>query len=56
MKVLKCFLALRLEMEMFMLVSEKGKAVAGLSHEKWLWNLALLCDISHHVRDLNAKF
>jgi hypothetical protein len=40
-------------MEMFM--SEEGKVVAELSDEKWIWNLALLCDICHHVNDLNAK-
>jgi hypothetical protein len=51
--VLKHFLALRQEIEMFM--NEKGKVVAELSDEKWLWDLALLCDISHHVNDLNIK-
>jgi hypothetical protein len=51
--VLKHLLALRLEIEMFM--NEKGKVVAKLSDEKWLWDLALLCDISPHISDLNTK-
>jgi hypothetical protein len=29
--------------------------VAELSDEKWLYDLAFLCDISHHVHDLNTK-
>jgi hypothetical protein len=48
--VLKCFLALRLEREAFM--NEKGKVVAELSEKKWLSDLALLCDVSHHVNDI----
>jgi hypothetical protein len=36
-------------------MSEKGKVVAELSDEKWLWDLALLCDISHYVNYLNNK-
>jgi hypothetical protein len=51
--VLKRFSALRLQREMF--INGKGKAVAELSDEEWLWLLALLCDISHHVNDLNTK-
>jgi hypothetical protein len=47
------FVSLRLKIEMFK--KEKSKVVAELSDEKWLWNLALLCDISHHVNDLNIK-
>jgi hypothetical protein len=50
---LKCLLALRLEPQMSK--NEKGKTVAELSDEKWLWDLALLCDISHYVSDLNIK-
>jgi len=46
---LKCFLALRIEIEKP--VDEKGKVVAELGDEKWLWNLALLCEISHHLHD-----
>jgi hypothetical protein len=46
--MLKRVLALRLEKEMFM--NEKGKVVGKLSDEKWLWGLALLCDISHHLK------
>jgi hypothetical protein len=30
-----------------MFMNEKGKVVAELSGEKWLWDLALLCDIYH---------
>jgi hypothetical protein len=51
--VLKRFIALRLEIEIFM--NEKGKVVAECSDEKWLWDLALLCDISHHFNDSNTK-
>jgi hypothetical protein len=50
--VWKPFLALRLQTEMF--VNEKGKVVAELSDEKWLWDLALLCDINHHVNYLHT--
>jgi hypothetical protein len=49
----KRFLALRLEIEMFM--NEKGKVVAQFSDEKWLWDLVLLCDISHHVNYLTTQ-
>jgi hypothetical protein len=52
--VLKSFLALRLEIEMFM-VNEKGEVMAGLNDENTLWNLTLLCDIDHHLNDLNNK-
>jgi hypothetical protein len=52
--VLKRFLALRIETEMFM--NEKGKVVAECTDEKWLWDLAFLCDVSHRVNDLNTKF
>jgi hypothetical protein len=50
--VFKRFLALKIEIEMFM--NEKGKVVAELIDEKWLWDLAFLCDISYHVNDLNT--
>jgi hypothetical protein len=46
--MLKCDLALKLETEMFM--NDKGKVVAELSDEKWLWDLALLCDMRHHFK------
>jgi hypothetical protein len=36
-------------------MNEKGKVAAVLSDEKWLWNLALLCDINHHLNDTNTK-
>jgi hypothetical protein len=40
-----------------MFVNEKGKVVAELivSDKKWVWDFALLYDISHHVNDLNTK-
>jgi hypothetical protein len=46
-RVLKRCVALRLKIEIFM--NQKGKVVLELSDEKWLWNLTLLCDISHHL-------
>jgi hypothetical protein len=39
-----------------MFMNEKGKVMAKLSDVKWLWDLALLCDISYHVNDLNINF
>jgi hypothetical protein len=36
-------------------MNEKDKVVAELSDENWPWDLALLCDISHHINDLNTK-
>jgi hypothetical protein len=44
--VLKHALAFRLKTEIFM--NLKGEPEAALSDEKWFWDLALLCDISHH--------
>jgi hypothetical protein len=35
-------------------MNEKGNVVAELREEKWLWDLALLCD-SHHKNYLNTK-
>jgi hypothetical protein len=52
--VLKHSLTLRPEIEMLM--NEKGKVVVELGDEKWLWDLALLCDIRNHVNDLNTNF
>jgi hypothetical protein len=52
--VLKHFSSLRVEIEMFM--SEKGKVVPELNDEKRHWELASLCDISHHLNDLNTKY
>jgi hypothetical protein len=51
--MLKRFLSMRLEILIFM--NEKGKVVAELSDEKWLWDAAFLCDISHHLNDINTK-
>jgi hypothetical protein len=36
-------------------VNEKGKVVIELNDEKLLWDLALLCVISHHLNDLYTK-
>jgi hypothetical protein len=33
----------------------KAKVLADISDGKWLWDLALLCDISHHINYLNTK-
>jgi hypothetical protein len=51
--MLKLSLALRLEIGI--LVTEKGKVAAKLSDGKWLWDLLLLSDISHHLNYLNTK-
>lgn len=40
-------------MEMFMNV--KGKVVVELRDAKWLWDLTLQYDVSHHVNDFNTK-
>jgi hypothetical protein len=32
---------------MEMLMKEQGKFVAEVGDEKWLWDLALQCDINH---------
>lgn len=39
-----------------MFINEKCKLSAELSDQKCHWDLALLCDIIHHVNDLNTKF
>jgi hypothetical protein len=44
---LKWFLALRLEIEMF--VNENGKFVAELNDQKWLWYLGLVCYIHSFI-------
>jgi hypothetical protein len=51
--VMKLFLVLRLEMEMSM--NEKEEVVTEFSDENWLWDSNLLCDISHHLNNLNTK-
>jgi hypothetical protein len=38
-----------------MFVQQYSNVVAKLSYEKCLWDLALLCDISHQVTDINTK-
>jgi hypothetical protein len=51
--MLKRILALRLEIEMFM--NKNGKVVAEHS-DKWLWDLALVCDISHHENECQTSW
>jgi hypothetical protein len=36
-------------------MNEKGKIVVELTDEKWLRDLAMLCYISHQVKDLNTN-
>jgi hypothetical protein len=38
-----------------MFMNEKGRIVAELTDEKWLRYLALLCYISHQIKDLNTN-
>jgi hypothetical protein len=45
--------ALRLETTMFM--NEKVKFAAEIGGERWLWDLALLCYISHHPNDFKCN-
>lgn len=51
--MLKRYLALRLEVEMF--VNKKGKFMAEISDEKWLWDFALLSGIRHNLNNLSTK-
>jgi hypothetical protein len=37
-------------------MNNKGKVVAELTDEKWLWDLALLCDISKTSRSKKLTF
>jgi hypothetical protein len=36
-------------------MNEIDKTVAELCDEKWLWDLALLHDVTHHLNDINTK-
>jgi hypothetical protein len=36
-------------------MNEKGKFVTERGDEKWLWEITVLCDTSHHVHGLNTK-
>jgi hypothetical protein len=38
-----------------MFVNKKGEGVTELHDEKWLWDLTLLCDITHHTGYSNTK-
>jgi hypothetical protein len=51
--MLKHVLSLRLETNVH--ECQKGKFVAKHNDEKWLWDLAMLCDISHQLNYLNTK-
>ena len=33
----------------------KGKAVPELANEKWIHDMAFMCDITHHLNALNVK-
>jgi hypothetical protein len=35
--------------EIEMLMNEKDKVEAEVTVERWLWDLAMLCDISYHL-------
>jgi hypothetical protein len=48
--VLKHYLTLKLEIQIF--ITDKGKAVVEVHDEKWLWDLAVLCDTIHHINDI----
>ncbi|PVD36572.1 hypothetical protein C0Q70_03557 [Pomacea canaliculata] len=52
-KLLKRFFDLRHEIEIFM--TEKSKQVPQLNDPSWLWDLAILCDITSHLNELNTK-
>jgi hypothetical protein len=51
--LIKRFLELRHEIEIFL--TEKQKFHEKLSDREWLWDLAFLADITHHVNDLNTR-
>jgi hypothetical protein len=51
--LLKRFFELRHEIEIFL--TEKQKFHEKLSDQEWLWDLAFLADIIHHVNDLNTR-
>jgi hypothetical protein len=38
-----------------MFMNEKSKVEAKVRDERWLWDLTMLCDISHHLNYLNMK-
>lgn len=52
-RTLKYYLTLRLETETIM--NGKYKVVTEPTDDKWLWNLALQCDIRHHTNNLSTK-
>jgi hypothetical protein len=43
---------MRLEVDVFV-NNRKGEDVTELRDKKWLWNLALLCDMNNYLNDLN---
>lgn len=52
-KVLRRFYETRMEIAHFM--DSKGRAIAELEDEKWLSDLAFMCDITEHLNVLNLK-
>ncbi|KAI7805541.1 putative general transcription factor II-I repeat domain-containing protein 2A-like [Triplophysa rosa] len=52
-KVLRRFFDTRAEIAHFM--ESKNKSIPELENEKWLSDLAFLCDITEHLNDLNVK-
>ncbi|XP_025420898.1 general transcription factor II-I repeat domain-containing protein 2-like [Sipha flava] len=52
-KILKRFFFLRHEIEIFLI--EKNKQYTQLNDGEWLWDLAILTDITHHLNLLNLK-
>lgn len=49
-KVLKHFIDLRHEIDIFM--TEKSKQLPELSNPSWLWDLAILCDLTAYLNEL----
>lgn len=52
-KVLKRFFDLRDEIDIFII--NKGKEIAELTDNNWLWDLAFLADVTTHLNILNLK-
>lgn len=52
-KVLQRFFELRHEIDMFFI--EKSTQFHELSNPVWLWDLAILCDLTAYLNELNLK-